>query len=333
MSKLPTRNSRAAIGASALALTVLAITAVPAAAASPAIKARVVDGTLRVSGTPFADQIALRVSPDRTQLQVDAGDDGTADATFDLNSFNAIVVKAGRGNDLVRLDTANGAFTTGTPTFVYGGKGDDTLIGGSGNETFFGGSGNDFVDGNGGADTAFLGAGDDTFVWDPGDGSDVVEGGSGNDTHIFNGAGGNEIFEATPNFGRVTFTRNLGNIVMDLNDIETLDVRALGGSDTVTVNDLTGTGLTNVNVDLAASIGGATPDGLADTVQVNGTKGDDTIHAAADGGTVSVTGLAATVRISHADAASDTLVIDSVTGNDAVTVDPAVNGLIQVSVQ
>jgi hypothetical protein len=138
---------------------------------------------------------------------------------------------------------------------------------------------------------------------------------------------------ATANVGRVTFTRNLGTIVMDLNDIEALDVRALGGTDSVTVSDLTGTGLTNVNVDLAAAIGGATPDGLADTVQVIGTKGDDTIRAAADGGAVSVTGLAATVRVSHADADRDTLAIDGSTGNDAVSIDPAVNGLIQVAVQ
>ena len=125
----------------------------------------------------------------------------------------------------MRLDTANGAFTTAKPTAVHGRKGDDTLIGGSGNETFFGGRGDDAIDGNGGTDTAFLGRGDDTFTWDPGDGSDVVEGGSGYDTHVFNGAGGNEIFAATANGSRVKFTRNAGNIVMDLNDIEALTLK------------------------------------------------------------------------------------------------------------
>ena len=71
----------------------------------------------------------------------------------------------------------------------------------------------------------------------------AVEGQSGFDTHIFNGAGGNEIFAATASGGRVTFTRNTGGIVMDLNGIEALDVRALGGTDSVTINDLTGTDL------------------------------------------------------------------------------------------
>ena len=40
------------------------------------------------------------------------------------------------------------------------------------------------------------------------------------------------------------FTRNVGNIVMDLNDVETIDVNALGGADTITVNDLSGTDVT-----------------------------------------------------------------------------------------
>ena len=43
---------------------------------------------------------------------------------------------------------------------------------------------------------------------------------------------------------------------MDLNDIETIDLNALGGTDTLTVGDLSGTDVTNVNVNLAGTIGG-----------------------------------------------------------------------------
>jgi len=241
--------------ATALAALTASI-AVPAVSAAPAVRATIINGTLRVSGSPFADTIVLRLSAtDPNQLQVDVDADGSADDTFDIDSFASIVVNAGRGNDSVRLDTANGPFTTAKPTIVIGGRGDDNLVGGSGNELFFGGRGNDLVDGNGGTDTAFLGSGNDTFVWDPGDGSDTVEGGSGFDTHVFIGSGGNEIFAATAEGHRVRFTRNLGTIVMDLNDIEALDVNALEGSDSVTVNDLAGTGLTDVTVDLATSVG------------------------------------------------------------------------------
>jgi hemolysin type calcium-binding protein len=319
--------------ATALAALTASI-AVPAVSAAPNVRARVVDGTLRVTGTPFADRIVLRLSAtDPTQLVVDVGADGTTRDTFDIDSFASIVVDAGRGDDFVQLDTTNGPFTTAKPTIIEGGSGDDTLIGGSGNETFFGGRGNDFVDGNGGADTAFLGEGNDTFVWDPGDGSDTVDGGPGFDTHVFNGSDGNEIFAARADGSHVRFTRNLGNIVMNLNDFEALDVNALGGTDSTTIGDLAGTGLTDVSVDLANTAGSDFSDGVADTVQVEGTPGVDTISATASGGAVDVAGLSASVRIAHTDPALDGLTIDTLAGADNVSVANAVNGLIQVTVK
>ena len=118
---------------------------------------------------------------------------------------------------------------------------------------------------------------------------------------------------------------------MDLNDVEAIDVNALDGADSITVNDVSGTDLRRVDVDLAAALGGSTADGKADTVNVNGTKGDDSIFADANGNAVEVSGLTAFVRITHADPAKDTLVIDPVTGNDDVAIDPALAALIQVS--
>ena len=318
-----------------VALTALAasLAAAPVAAAEPAIRATVTHGTLRIEGSHHSDDIALRLSrDDRTQLQVDFGDNGSADRTFDLKTFDAIDVKAGNGNDTVRIDDVNGAFTNSKATRIDGQNGDDTLLGGSGNEILVGGRGDDVVDGNGGTDTAFLGQGDDTFVWDPGDGSDVVEGGAGFDKMVFNGNGGNEIMAATNNFGRVSFTRNLGGIVMDLNDVEAIDVNTLGGTDSVTVFNVSGTDLRRVNIDLAGALGGSTSDGAADTVTVAGTKGDDSIAAHANGSAVDVSGLAAFVRITHADPDKDSLIIDPVIGTDHVVIDPAVQALIQASV-
>ena len=324
---------RTVLIATALAALSASLT-VSAASAAPTVRGRIVDGTLRVTGTPLADQFALRLSAtDPTQLQLDNGADGSADATFDINDFSSIDVEAGGGNDFVLLDTANGPFTTARPTVVDGGRGDDILLGGSGNETFIGGRGNDTVDGNGGADVAFLGAGNDTFIWDPGDGSDTIDGGPGSDTHVFNGSAGNEVMAATADGSHVRFTRNLGGIVMDLNDFETLDVNPLGGADTVTVNDLAGTGLTEVDVNLATATRGASADGAADTVKVEGTQAVDTIAAAADGNAVAVDGLAASVRIESADATLDRLVIDTLGGADDVTVSGAVQALIQATVQ
>jgi Ca2+-binding RTX toxin-like protein len=260
------------LGGVAFAALATSIAAAPVAAAAPSVTATVTDAALHVQGSPSSDRITLRVSPvDRSQLQVDVGDNGSADFSFDLNTFDAIDVEAGNGNDTIRIDQANGIITTTKATRLDGQNGDDTLIGGSGNEVLVGGRGDDVIDGNAGADTAFLGQGDDTFVWDPGDGSDVIEGGAGSDTMVFNGAGGNEIMAATASGDRVSFTRNLGGIVMDLHGVEAIDVNALGGTDSVTVNNVSGTDLQRVDVDLAAALGGSTSVGQADTVTVVGT--------------------------------------------------------------
>ena len=133
-----------------------------------------------------------------------------------------------------------------------GGTGNDTINGSNGIDTLLGGDGNDFVDGNQGNDVAFMGAGDDTFGWDPGDGSDTIEGQDGDDTMLFNGANISERFEVSANGGRVRFTRDVANIVMDSNDLEKIDLNALGGADVLTVNDLSGTDLTRINSNLAA---------------------------------------------------------------------------------
>ena len=104
-----------------------------------------------------------------------------------------------------------------------------------------GSAGNDVVIGGHGNDVALLGAGNDTFVWNPGDGSDIVEGQAGADTLQFNGSNIGEAIDISANGSRIRLTRDIGTITMDVNGTETINVRALGGEDTITVNDLTGT--------------------------------------------------------------------------------------------
>ena len=140
-------------------------------------------GTLMVKGTRASDRIALRLKAGRPDiLQVDVGDDGSADFSVKRRFVARIVVDARAGDDLVRIDESNGVFTDTIPTTLDGGDGDDNLAGGTGVEKLRGGAGNDTIDGNGGNDVALMGSGDDTFVWDPGDGSDTVEGQTGTDT-------------------------------------------------------------------------------------------------------------------------------------------------------
>ena len=96
-----------------------------------------------------------------------------------------------------------------------------------------------------------MGAGDDTFVWNPGDDNDTIEGQAGFDTMLFNGANVSENVDISANGGRVLFTRDIANVTMDSNDVESIDFNALGGVDNINVNDLSGTDVTEVNVNLA----------------------------------------------------------------------------------
>ena len=201
-------------------------------------------------------------------------------------------------------------------------------MGGDGNDLVFGGSGNDTVDGNRGVDTAVFGAGDDSFIWDPGDGSDALDGGTGTDKLVFNGANVNETMDLSANGSSSIFRREPGTIRMDMNRVEVLDLVALGGADTITVDDMSGTSFRQANIDLSAQGAG---DGQPDVVIVNGTEKDDQIDVRADGAVVNVAGAKAGTQITGVETI-DGLQVNSLGGNDTVNVDDAVNALIAVRV-
>src|SRR5687768_3014588 len=239
--------------------------------------------TVEVNGGGGAE--VFTVTANGTRVRFDRLD--PAPFSLDIGTTEKLVVRMNGGDDRFSA-TGNLAALIGIT--VDGGTGNDTILGSNGVDTLIGGDGEDFIDGQQGNDVALLGAGNDVFQWDPGDGSDVVEGQDGTDRMLFNGSAGNEIFAASANGGRVLFTRNLGNIVMDLNDVETIDLNALGGTDTLTVNDLSGTDVTTVNVDLSGTIGGTAGDAAADVVITNATNGNNTIDVVGSGTSVSVLG-------------------------------------------
>ena len=154
---------------------------------------------------------------------------------------------------------------------VDGGTGEDTILGSQGADVFLGGDGDDFLFGDNGNDVALMGANDDVFQWDPGDGNDTLEGQAGSDSMLFFGSNAVGEHRHLANGGRVLFFRNVANVVMDIDDVENVDFRALGGTDNVVVGDLSGTDLTLAGLDLRGPNGGG--DGAADTVTVNGTQG------------------------------------------------------------
>jgi hypothetical protein len=329
------RAGLAAVGVAVVAA--VAVGAGPGQAASRGygkrVSATLYNGTLSVSGTKAPDKIALRLKAgDAGVLEVDAGDDGSADFSFARADVARIVVDGRAGGDSLRIDESNGVFTDKIPTTLDGGAGNDMLAGGSGDERLLGGAGNDTIDGNRGADFTLMGSGADTFIWDPGDGSDTIEGQSGHDTMVFNGAAAAEQVDLSANGSRLTFFRNPGNITMNTASVERVDFNALGGADSVRIGNLKGTDVREVNVDLAAALGGATGDGQADRVTAVGTEGNDRIAVSGDAGGVKVSGLAATVNVLHPEGALDGLEIDTLGGTDSVTSGGLAAGAIRLFV-
>jgi Ca2+-binding RTX toxin-like protein len=261
--------------------------------------------TIEVNGGNGAETFA--VTANGTRVRFDRVD--SAPFSLDIGTSENLVVNMNGGDD--RFSAAGNLAALITVT-VDGGAGNDNIVGSNGADLLLGGDGNDLITGGDGDDVALMGAGDDTFVWNPGDDNDTLEGQAGRDTMLFNGANVAENIDISANGGRVRFFRNVANVVMDTNDLEVINFNALGGADAVVVNDLAGTEVTDVQLNLGGG------DGAADTVTVNGTAGDDVIAATGDGSGTTVLGLAAIVTITGAEAANDRLVINALAGDDVV---------------
>jgi RTX calcium-binding nonapeptide repeat (4 copies) len=324
---------RCYLGILASAIVVVGLATIgPASAAtadSSGPSATVVGSTLTINGTSGPDQIVVALGSDPNTLNVAL--DGITQ-TFDRSSFSKISVTLGPGDDQFTEDTST---LIDEALTVRGGSGNDTISGGSGNDVLIGGSGNDTIKGNAGDDTILGGLGSDvvsggqgndnvslgddsdTFLWDPGDASDVVDGGAGTDTLQFHGSNIGETMSLFANGSRAEFVRDVAAVDEDMNNIEEFDLTTLGGSDQVTINDLTGTSIGKVHVDLTGSNGMG--DQQPDVVAVNGTDEADSIGVLETGDGVAVNGLSALTNVSGAESI-DQLQINGLGGNDSVNI-------------
>ena len=313
---------------------------------------------------PPRARLALEALDERILLSVTASFSaapgvftGVLTVMGDAQDNNITVSRNAAGSIVVNGDGTVVTVQGGTPTVantqliqIFGQDGNDTLnagfgndfiqiqmFGQGGNDTLNGGDGRDFLDGGAGNDTLFGVRGDDRLVWNAGGGSDTMDGGAGNDILGFIGANVNENIAVSANGPRARLTDDVGAVTLDLNALEVVDVNALGGNDTITVNDLTGTGVGVVNLDLdvITPTGAIQADGQADTVILNGTNGNDNIHIIGDDvgeGVVNVGGLPAQVSIIDADGPRDSLVINTLGGNDLVDTSELPAGLIGLTV-
>jgi Ca2+-binding RTX toxin-like protein len=131
------------------------------------------------------------------------------------------------------------------------------------------------------------------------------------------GSAAGEQFRASANGTLARLTRSAGGVTdaLDAHEIERLGLVSFGGADTVVVDDLAGTGVTNVDAVLTDF---SVPGGQNDSVVVNATAGSDRIGAADVNGGVEVAGLAARIRVTGTAPAGDHLEIRGGGGNDAI---------------
>jgi hypothetical protein len=317
------RNRRAAAAAATVMVAAATLAGAPAQARPASAGAIVVNDVLSINGTNAGDRITIDfTAPDSVVVDL-GGSNGTR--SFAKGSFHSATVDLRSGDDTFR--TVSGGALADVPMTVIGGNGDDLLLGGARADVMIGGNGADFVNGGVGTDVEVLGNGDDTAAWNPGEGSDGIDGGNGVDTLAFNGSNGDEQMSLSANGASAVFLRTQGNIRMDLDGVERLDLATFGGVDTVTVNDLSGTDVTSAEIDLSAATGGG--DAKDDTVLVNGTGLADTVDAAGNGNAVEVTGLVATTSVTGAEP-TDRLQINTFGGDDQVTVSDSARVLLDI---
>jgi Ca2+-binding RTX toxin-like protein len=286
---------------------------------------------VRVNGAAGQDTLRYRGTSGDDAIGI--ANDGTAAAAFGATS--ALVDAATENLEVDGLDgadtlAAQNGLASLTKLTLDGGAGGDDLHGGDGADLLLGGDGDDTVDGNIGTDDARLGAGDDQFQWDPGDGSDVIDGQSGSDRLQFNGSNIGERIDITHDGAHMRLFRDVAAIAMDASGMESLGVRALGGTDAIHVGDLKRTGITDADIDLGASSGGG--DGAVDSVILEGTNGADAVQVTRDGTDAVVAGLPTHTRIAGGEGANDSLSLFTFGGDDDVSIAPDVSDVIRSSV-
>ncbi len=274
--------------------------------------------TIAIVGSDAADALELSGSKDRIEVRSPT----TTVALIASDPLeDALLIRGGDGDDVV-----NAADLEAGPIRL-------TLEGGRGNDTLIGSQGDDLLIGGPGQDTVVGGAGNDIVTWNPGDNSDVIEGQSGQDTLLFNGSNANERMSLFANGQRLQLSRDVAAVMMDLNQIEKIDLGALGGRDSITVGDLTGTGVGELHFRLGAIIDENTGDLQTDTVLLDGTEGADVAAVTGANGAVTIHGLAATVTLTGSEPALDVLQINLLGGDDLLDASGLPEGLINLTVE
>jgi Ca2+-binding RTX toxin-like protein len=139
-----------------------------APAAASGVTATVVNGELKVVGTPGNDTISL--TSDGTNIDIDG--DGSTLTPVPLAGLTGIYVNSRGGDNSITV-----AQKITLPATLRGHTGADTLVGGGGDNVLIGGGGDDSLEGGAGTNLLIPGL-QDTFTGTP-DGNATLNGGTG----------------------------------------------------------------------------------------------------------------------------------------------------------
>lgn len=265
------------------------------------------------------------VAPNGTRVRFDRV--SPSPISIDINATENLQLNCNGGDD--SLSVASGLAPL-IALAANGGIGNDTLGGGDGNETLSGDEDNDAIDGNGGNDVIFLGAGNNLCQWDPGDGSDTINGTAGADQLNFNGGGAADIMTIQANGSQVRLLRDVAGGTADVIGVETFQLNPLGGADSVAIKDLTGAGVTLVDLNLSGALGGAAGDAQADNVTLEGSGAGDNIQINAAAGSLNPTGLPVVVTVDQLDNV-DAVTLSTLGSGDIITVNSTIGPLTILS--
>lgn len=265
----------------------------------------------------------LLISADGAIMQGFEGDDTLTGAFND-------VLQGGDGNDLL---------IAGDSTRAFGEAGDDTFIiptgvngaqlsGGDGNDVFQASEGNVELHGD---------AGDDTVVWTmntPQTSNSLIDGGTGNDTfkvvatqddhaatiELAKGDDGLEDVHVERDFDWPSDQNTDANLFAQ--DVEHIQIVSGRGADNIVVQDQTGLGVQQIDIDLGAAATGG-PDGQRDTASILGTSDADHAAVTTVAGGIAISGLAAAVKVTdidHSAGVTDKVQVEGGFGDDTIDV-------------
>jgi Ca2+-binding RTX toxin-like protein len=245
------------------------------------------DGNDLITATGAAQFIYVSGGDDDDSINIEA-----AEAEVHGGSGDDIIM-TGIGDDTVYGGAGTDRITTGDGADeVWGGDEPlpagfdpetdrapgDIIDTGDGVDTIHAGGGADLIDAGEGDDIIFGDSGEDLIIWSHGDGADDIDGGGDTDKLILLGdedPGGLDLtITVSDDNGDIDI--DWGSTTLDVESLEHLDLTAGTGSDTVTIEDISGTDLMHVDIGLGGArefdatsgelILVTTPDGEQDTL-------------------------------------------------------------------